>query len=303
MPKAVASKGKRFPRRRTSRLMRVKALVGFSFITPWLIGFLVLFAVPFISNIGFSLSTGASGTGLFQFQLTGLQNYFRAFFEDGTFWPDFLPVVRDTVVRLVLITVLSLYIAILLNRRLPGRGVFRVICFLPVMLGSGYVMSLLLGQNVDSASINAVKELLLPKEVIQYIGPGLTNAILFFLNQLTVVLWRSGVQIIIFLSALQSIPASLYEAAKVDAATEWESLWFITMPMLAPMILLNMVYTIVDSFNDDSNSFMTRLYSYAFEYGDRNYAAAMGLIYFVFVLLLIGLLFVCFKRAIDNVKA
>lgn len=113
MPKAVASKGKRFPRRRTSRLMRVKALVGFSFITPWLIGFLVLFAVPFISNIGFSLSTGASGTGLFQFQLTGLQNYFRAFFEDGTFWPDFLPVVRDTVVRLVLITVLSLYIAIL----------------------------------------------------------------------------------------------------------------------------------------------------------------------------------------------
>ena len=89
----------------------------------------------------------------------------------------------------------------------------------------------------------------------------------------------------------------------MDAATKWESLWFITMPMLAPMILLNMVYTIVDSFNDDSNSFMTRLYSYAFEYGDRNYAAAMGLIYFVFVLLLIGLLFVCFKRAIDNVKA
>ena len=278
-----------------------KSLIGFTFVLPWLIGFLVLFLFPLLRTV--LISFGEAGTSMFSVKFTGLQHYMNAFTEDVQFLPMFFSVVRDTLVNLVLITVLSFYIATLLNRNIRGRAVFRMICFLPVMLGTGFVMQLLLNQNVDSSSINAVKELLLPKEVVIYLGPSVTNAVLFFLDRLTVILWHSGVQILIFLSGLQSIPPTLYEAAKVDSATEWENLWFITMPMMAPIFLLNIVYTIVDSFNDSANPMSKYIQNYAFQWNQREYSAAMGCIYLTFVLLVVGVVFLGFRRSVDAVKS
>lgn len=281
---------------------RKKALAGFTFILPWLAGFLALFLFPLVRTV--LISFGQAGTNMFSVKITGFQHYLYAFTEDIQFLPRFFVVVRDTFVNTCLIIILSFYISTLLNRKIKGRGIFRVICFLPVMLGTGFVMQLLLNQNVDSSSINTVKELLLPKEVVMYLGPDITNAVLFFLDQLTVILWHSGVQILIFLSGLQSIPSSLYEAATVDSATEWESLWFITMPMMAPMFLLNIVYTIVDSFNDSGNQLSEHIRRYATEYGGfQEYAAAMGCIYLTFVLLVVGIVFICFRRSMEAVKA
>lgn len=279
---------------------RRKALVGFTFVLPWLIGFLALFLFPLVRTI--LISFGQAGTNMLSVKLTGFQHYVYAFTEDIGFLPKFFIVIRDTLVNSVLIIILSFYISTLLNRKVKGRGVFRVICFLPVMLGTGFVMQLLLNQNVDSSSINTVKELLLPKEVVMYLGPDITNAVMFFLDQLTVILWHSGVQILIFLSGLQSIPSTLYEAAKVDSATEWESLWFITMPMMAPMFLLNIVYTIVDSFNDSGNQLSEHIRQYAFKWSQQEYAAAMGCIYLTFVLLIVGVIFLCFRRSMESIK-
>ena len=286
--------------RKIKNTNRGKAIVGFSFILPWLAGFMALFLFPLVRTI--LISFGEAGINILSVNLTGFQHYINAFTEDVGFIPKFFTVIRDTLANTVLITILSFYISTLLNRKVKGRGIFRVICFLPVMLGTGFVMQLLLNQNVDSYSINTVKELLLPKEVVMYLGPEITNAVMFFLDQLTVILWRSGVQILIFLSGLQSIPSTLYEAAKVDSATEWESLWFITMPMMTPMFLLNIVYTIVDSFNDSGNQLSEHIRQYAFEWSQQEYAAAMGCIYLTFVLLVVGTVFLCFRNSIEAIK-
>ncbi|MHB1454399.1 MAG: carbohydrate ABC transporter permease [Saccharofermentanales bacterium] len=280
---------------------RSKSLIGFTFVIPWLVGFFWLFFIPLVRTM--FISVGEITNKLdFTIEYRGFQNYIHAFYGDVSFVPMFLNVVRDTLINVPLITVFSIYIAILLNRKIRGKGIFKVICFLPVILGTGFIMQQLLHQNVDAASISKVRELLLPKQVVAYIGPDIANGVLFFLNRLTVILWRSGVQILIFLSGLQSIPSSLYEASKVDGATEWENLWFITMPMMTPMILLNMIYTLVDSFTDASNPIIEYIINYGFKWNNFEYAAAMGCIYLSLVMIIVGVIFLTFRKSVNNMR-
>jgi ABC-type sugar transport system permease subunit len=120
---------------------------------------------------------------------------------------------------------------------------------------------------------------------------------------LTIILWHSGVQILIFLSGLQSIPNTLYEASRVDGATEWENLWFITVPMMTPMVLLNLVYTVVDTFNDSSNEIISYMQQYAFQYSQHSYAAAIGMFFMFFAVLLVALVFLVMRPFTKNVKS
>ncbi|MBE6904431.1 MAG: sugar ABC transporter permease [Ruminococcaceae bacterium] len=276
-------------------MRRRHSLVGLSFVLPFIVGFCVFFLVPLIRSLMLSFGE-ITNYGNFTIKLTGFEHYVRAFAGDVQFLPMFLNITRDTFFNVPLITIFSFYIAMLLNRKMKGRGLFRVIFFLPVVLGSGFIMEQLLSQNIDTQSIEAAKEFLLPKEVIMYIGPDISNLLLFFLNRLTLILWRSGVQILIFLSGLQGISPTLYEAARVDSATEWENLWFITIPMMTPVILLNLIYTIVDSFTDASNPIIEYIMNYGFEWGEFEYAAAMGCIYLFMVIIFVALIFLIMSR-------
>lgn len=290
---------------RQTRLLtmhRRKSVIGLIFVLPWIAGFLVLFLYPFVQSVRLSFGE-ITDMHNYIIEFTGLEHYRRLLFEEKDVLWMLGGVLKDTFINMILITVFSFYIAMLLNRKIKCRGLFRVICFLPVMLGTGFIMEQLLSQNIDQSSMNAVKDFLLPKEIIMYIGPKVTNAVVFFLNRLTVILWHSGVQILIFLSGLQSIPTTLYEAAKVDSATEWENLWFITVPMMAPMILLNLVYTVVDSFIDSSNPLITYIKDFAFEHHQESYAAAISMVYLVIALALIGLVFLVMRRFTKDMQS
>ena len=289
-------------RRKHSSLERKKSITGLIFVTPFIIGALVFFVYPVVMSLIYSFGEIVSYK-TFSVKLVGFKNFRRALFEDTFFVARLLEVIRDTVIDLPLITVFSVYIAILLNREFKGKGVFRVLFFLPVVLGNGFVMEQLLEQGIESGSMAAVTEFLLPPKVVSYIGSTAAGLAAELLNRITLVLWKSGVQIVITLSGLQSIPKSLYEAADVDGANEWQALFFITVPMLAPIILLNIIYTIMDTFTDKANPVIECITKYFTAFNAQfEYSAAMGWIYMVFALVLIGAVTAAMKKSVANVS-
>lgn len=274
---------------------------AYALISPFLIGFIMFFAFPLATSFRLSFSSLVKLTG-FQMEWLGFDNYLRAFVWDLSFIPMFIRVVRDTFINTPLIIVFSLIIAIIVNRKIRFRTFFRAVFFLPFLLGAGYIMQQLLGIGVDEKAMSLARGILIPDELLQYMGPGVINTVGEFLSRITTVLWKSGVQILLFLSSLQTIPKSLYESSKCDGATEWEMFWMITLPMVAPVILLNIVYTIIDSFTDITNPIVEYMNELGFTGSQFPYAAAIGWIYFVFVMMVIFLIFKSMKRSIRNVS-
>ncbi len=262
---------------------RRRSLEAYIFLIPWLIGLCLFFLHPIFVSIRLAFSDITEFKGL-KTTWVGLENFQYIFFYDINFVPKFLQVVYDTLINTPLCMVFSLVIAILINRKMVGRGFFRTAFFIPVLLGTGYIMKQLLGMGTDGTTITT--GILVPELIANLLGPAVTEVVQGFLDRITVVLWKSGVQIVLFLAGLQGISGSLYEAARVDGATEWEMFWKITLPMISPVILMNVVYTIVSFFTDTTNQLVDYIYKMNFTNQQFEYAAAMSWIYFAFALLL-----------------
>lgn len=232
----------------------------------------------------------------------GFENFRVAFMEDARFFPMLLSIAKDTLINTPLIVVFALFIATLLSKDIRGKGLFRSVFFLPVILGTGFVMQQLLGVQMNADAVEVARGILLPEKVVRFLNPGVTQVILEFLSRVTLVLWKSGVQIIIFLAGLQAIPRSFYEAARVDAATEWECFWFISLPMMAPTLLLGAVYTIVAGFLDTSNEMLGYIHELGFQWSQFEYASAVSWLYFLFVILVLAALFLLLNPATKRVR-
>lgn len=265
-----------------------KRFGGYVFVFPWAIGFLTFFVYPLIKTILLSFADVTSVSGLRRFALTGLGCYQRAFVFDTDYIPMFLKIVGRTVVDTVLILIFALFVALLLNKELPGKGMFRAVFFLPVILGTGSLASTVIGSDTAS-SIMAIDTDVLTT----LLDADLAKAVMDLLNALSMVFWHSSVQIVIYLSGLQGIPDSLYESADCDGATAWETFWKITLPMLAPVTVIDLIYTIIDSFTSSENELLAYIYDTAFLDMDLSYAAAMGVLYLVFVFLFTGIAYAC----------
>jgi ABC-type sugar transport system permease subunit len=183
--------------------------------------------------------------------------------------------------------IFSLFSAILANQKIKGVMGFRAVFFLPLVIGSAQVIQQLFAQGVGGAVLSRgvnVQEL-----AFQYLGPDAASGVEALLNRLLLVLWKTGVQMLIFLAGLNSVSPVLYEAARVDGATDWDRFWKVTLPLLSPVILVNLVYTIVDSFTDTFNLVLQYIQQTAFAGGFRlGYAAALGWIYFAIVFIILA---------------
>lgn len=276
---------------------RRRMLEALMFLAPWLAGVCLFFAYPIFVSVRLSFSEITKFKG-FIMDWVGLENYNYIFFYDINFVPTFLKVVYDTLLNTPISLVFSLVIAILINRKMKGRAFFRTAFFIPVLLGSGYVMKQLLGLGVDGMSVTA--GITVPSLISDLLGTTITDVVQSFLDRITVVLWKSGVQIVLFLAGLQGIPSSLYEAAHVDGATEWEMFWKITLPMISPVILMNVVYTIVSFFTDGTNPIVDYIYEQSFTNMQFAHGAAMGWIYFAFTFLICILCIGLMKKRVFN---
>ena len=264
---------------------------GYLFISPWLVGFALFVAYPLLFSLWLSFQEITDIRGL-QAEFVGIDNYKEAFIVDVDFGPLILGTFFNLMLDLPIIMVFSLGVALLVSGPLLGRAFFRAILFMPVVIGSAFVIHELAGQGVGGQAI--VRESQdLEGFLGTYVGEGSLAPLLTLINRIVFVLWRSGVQILIFVAGLHSIPQTLYESARVDGGSNWGIFWKITLPLLSPFILVNIIYTIVDSFTEPFNSTLNYIHTTALSREFRlDYGAAMGLIYFamIFAILLLVVL-------------
>ena len=270
-------------------------LIGYSFIGIWIIGFFIFMLYPFISSLIYSMSkVTILGTGI-DIQYHGFKNFVQIFeIEEGfAFVEALIGFLKEIVFQVPIIIVFSVLIAVLLNRKIKGRGFFRSIFFLPVIISSGPVINELISQGAGGANIFESYGFITIIE--NTLNPGLSGPIINLFSQIIIIFWFSGVQILIFLAGLQKVDRQIYEAAKVDGAGPWESFWKITLPSLSSLVFVNVIYTIVllstFSENDVIVEIKRNMFNINTGYG---MASAMAWVYFIIVMLLIGLVALIF---------
>lgn len=244
------------------------AWTGRAFVLLFYIGFIFFFLAPLIQSIRFSFSNITISSEGYQTEWIGWKNYIDNFTGSATFIGNLQASLLQMLWKLPVILISSLFLAILLNQKFRGRTFIRAVFFLPAIVASGIVItiikndnlaaSVLTGNMISSGSVfksdflgNFLSELGLGEKISGYAT--------MISNQMFDSLWLTGIQMIIFLAGLQSIPSQLYEVSAIEGATAWENFWMITIPMLMPIILVNTVYTIVDTFTDNSNAVMQQV--------------------------------------------
>lgn len=277
------------------RLAKREALVGIAFISPWILGALMFLVYPLAASFWYSLNN-IRITPLGQsFTYVGIGNFTQILMVDTDFPVTLADYLISTIASVPIIVVFALMIAIMLNQDVKGRGVFRLIFFLPVIIVSGPILGML---NAEGAgSVTAIDIQAITKAVEDTLPGSIAEPISDLFENMITILWYSGVQILIFLSSLQKIDRSMYEAAKIDGGSGWECFWKITLPTIRPMILLNCVYTIVFISNNDQNAIIELIKNSMFS-GTREkgygYASAMAWLYSFVVLLIVGLFALAF---------
>lgn len=273
---------------------RIKSRYGYVFISLWLIGMVVFFLIPFIQSVIYSFSSMEIQPGNVVLTFVGWENYRRAFGGDASFMPAFTSSLSQVIAQTPLINIFALFIAIILNQKFHGRLLARSIFFLPVIVSSGVVMNIINGDANLTVMMTGQRasymfESMSIQEILYDMGMNsvLTNYIVTTVNQIFNLSWQSGIQILIYLAGLQSISPSMYEVAKIDGATAWETFWKVTFPLIAPMILVNVVYTMIDVFINYSNPVFKLIQDTASR-TDFAYASAMSIINFLVIFLLIG---------------
>lgn len=283
--------GKEIKERKLIGLAARRSFNGYLFILPWLIGFLLFYVRSLILTVQFSLSELTVGAvGGYTLEFKGLQNFIYALRVHADFKQILTTSVMDMLIDVPLITFFSLFMALLLNKKFPGRTLVRAIFFLPVILNADAITAAMnmartmMTGGISSSSaevanaasqtvgieyyIYLLRELAIPGVVLDYI----VGAV----NRISDIITASGVQIIIFIAALQSIPGSMYEVAKIEGATAYETFWKVTFPMVMPHIITNVVYTVVDSFSD--SEVVKLAYATAFEKSNYGLSSVFSLI-------------------------
>ncbi len=297
-------------KRRTIKKQR--ALAGFLFVLPWLVGIIVFFVQAMFNLLRYSFVNFEFVEGGYELQKLSngiFSHYKNAFVGDSLFPQNLTESLGDMLYRVPIILVFSLFVGIVLNQEFKGRGIMRAIFFIPILISSGVIASIIkdsLTSTVMSAdggsggifSAALLTDMLLnfglPDQLVWQIGDLVANV--------TDLIWGSSVQIIVFLMGLLTIPHTYYEVAQVEGATGWETFWKVTFPAVSPYILVNMIYTAIDHFVNYDNQVMKYIIETAFTDYNYSYASAMCWIYFVIIifalvaLILVTSLFIPFRE-------
>jgi ABC-type sugar transport system permease subunit len=283
---------------------RKRQLSYWLMVLPFLLGFFVIYLGIYLSSLRFSFETiRLQAEGGFQQIWVGLQNYRYILTEDPNFRNNLSASILEMALFMVFIVVFSLFIAVLLNRKMPGRGFFRAMFFIPVILATGFVakadMHSMIMDSIqhgmeDSSTAAGATGMFSDWDVMRilwslglYAAP-LSGFAAMAANRIIDIINQSGVQILIFLAGLQSISPAIYESADIDGATGWESFWLITFPMISPLILVNIVYTIIDSLTRPTNAIMLQVDHYRGIRDGMGVASAMAWTYFLIIIVLLA---------------
>lgn len=284
---------------------------GYVFIAPFLIGFVLFMLIPIVQSFWFSFNEVRIVENGYELLARGVENYRYVVAVDTDYRErlveSFVMTFRDTLV----VIPFSFFSALILSRRFHGRTLARAIFFLPVIVSTGVlantdsgnaVMSMMMGRDPTAASggpfgtlsASGLIEFLLvgsmPAELVSFVTAA-TDGIYD-------IIIKSGIQIIIFISALNSISPSLYEASNIEGATAWENFWKVTFPMCSPYILLNTVYTVIDSFTNTANPLIGRVRNELMGLTNFGTASAAAWLYFFAIFIVLGVVYALISRKV-----
>ena len=301
------------PGNATYRTMRARnARIGTFFILPFILGFLIFMCKPLVESLIFSfndvkLVPGQGYTKTF----VGIENFKTALLVDPEYNKYLVEEIGQMVINTIATLVMSFVVAVILNQEFKGRVLCRAIFFLPVILSSGvlpgiehqnefYDMMAGMAEAVEGSSGVNISESL--QELLQVSGVGskFFEVVFTMIDSIYDIVMASGIQIIVFLSGLQSISPSLYEAADVEGCSAWESFWKITFPMVSPLLLVNCIYTIIDFFMKNDNRVMELIYQVTYQDFKFGVSAAMSWIYFAIALAFIGVSSFIISKAVKS---
>ncbi len=290
-------------RRRKASLEKRRARAGYMFVAPFILGVILIYIPILIDSIWTSFfsvieKTVADET-IREVTFEGIKFYKDAFADKG-FVTALLGGIKQLVLEVPAIIIFSLFVAVVLNQKMLGRAAFRSIFFVPVIISTGIMDSLSIGnvsdmmdgvETNDGSGSGGASQIISVLDVEKLfgsmkVGGELVAYVVEIINNVYNIINYSGVQMLIFLAGLQSISPAIYEACRIDGATGWETFWKITFPMISPMILVNAVYTVIDAFTRPTNEVM----KYIDTLGTmrENLASAMSWIYFIVVVLIIA---------------
>ncbi len=285
----------------TSKLKKREARMGYVFAAPWIIGAAVFMILPlalsFIYAFSYVSPNPLMGT---TYTFNGIENFQKVLIQYKE-----LPIALGSflvrmVVTVPLVVVFSLLMALLLNVKIRGKGIFRTIYFLPVIVVSGPVMASI---TSESSSIQAVDLTAITEALTTVLPTWIASPLTSIFSSIIMILWYGGVQILIFLAALQKINPSLYEAAKIDGGSGWECFWKITLPTIKPMILLNAIYSLVFMAQDTNTNTIINVIEKEMKGSRSNaygYAMALAWMYSLIVLILVAVIALLFKGKRDK---
>lgn len=293
-------------KRRLMTYGRRRQLYGWGFISMWFAGTVMFFLIPLVNSLWYSFNTVTIEPGRIKTEWVGTGKFVHAM-EDPNFTDALGSTIAETLWKTPLILIFSMFIAVVLNQNFRGRSLARAVFFLPVIIVTGPVFKIISG-DMDATGSRSAEQFStmmstdLVDELMQFLGiynisDKMSTVIGAVADNIFGIVWSSGIQILLFLAALQNIPPSAREAAMLDGATAWEYFWKITIPYLGPFILANFIFTVIDSFTSPMNKVMERILSMKSEvlYGE---ASAMAWIYFVIILVMIGIVYRIIRKFI-----
>lgn len=280
---------------------RKKRRYGFLFVLPWVIGFAFFFLLPMLRSLEFSFSN-IRLVGGFSSVFSGLKYYEQALVKDPYFLQYLGTALGDMAYQTPMVIVFSLAIAFVLNGKFKGSSFFKSVFFLPVIVASGVVITIVQGDAFAQVMNNAqaASSLYRPTSIAfmlyeMGLPEAIVEALILITGNVFNLTWKSGIQILIFIAAFKSVPQTLYEASDIEGATAWEAFWKITFPLISPMLMTNLIYTIVDTFTDYSNPVIQYI-ALISQKVELSFSAAMSWIYFLIVLIVMGVVYALVNR-------
>lgn len=284
---------------------------GYLFCLPFIIGAIIFLIYPLIQSVVFSFATVKYGEGLLGFTLSnwGFSNYNKIWLEETSFRDVVFTSLKD-MINVVVVVIFAFFMASVLNTKFRGRGFARSVMFMPVIISSGLVVTLsgdALAQSIVSAGNRFAEtssgSAIQVTEVFQNmledmdISEWLIDLIVNSVSGITSIVSMAAVSIVIFIAGLQSISPSIYEASYIEGATKWEVFWKISLPMVSPLILLSVVYTIVDNFNGSNNAVIARIHN-AIVQTKFDIASAMAVSYSLIILVILVIVFAILNKVV-----
>lgn len=278
---------------------RRRRRTAYLFLSPWLIGFTLFFLRPLVETIRYSFGhlqvRDTGGMELLPLEGGPFANFVEAFTKDPNFVRLFTEGLRNLALQVPAIVIFSAFIALLLNQEFIGRTFMRGMFFLPVIITTGMISSIIRDSlnNVAQGSMDSQTNIFQSTAMTAMLTEnglpdGVTQVITSLINNSVDVVWQSGIQILIFLSGMLAIPAVYYEVASVEGATKWEAFWRITFPLIRPYILVNIIYSMIDIFSSYDNEAMQYMVDMVYQQMQFSLGSAMSWVYFLTVMLIIG---------------